>query len=225
VVTISVVNATWGKRYHQFIPQWWAGVESLEREPDDILIVVASDTEKAIRKSTPKRFASRTKIIVSDRDGFNDYWDEAFASASGDWLAGCSIDDYFLPEALNAIDQADAEECELVCDSVVLHPSGKVFAGVWDANRIFTDLTMPGVAPMKKSLYERVGGFDRDIYFSDWGFYIKCAAAGVKVYPTNIMRIVYDEGLTHQTMSGPLQPKDVEAMAHTQIQDLARRLR
>jgi len=225
MVTISVVNAIWGERYHQFIPQWWAGVESLQRQPDEIVIVVASDTEKAIKTSIPKKLASKTRIIVSDREGFNAYWDEAFSAVTADWIVGCCVDDYFLPEALNEIENADANGCELICDSVQLHPSGRIFKGFWDADKIYTQLTMPGVAPMTKALYERIGGFDYDIYFSDWGFYIKAASQGVKVHSTNIIRIVYDEGLTHQTMSGPNKPDDVERIAHAQIKELGQRLR
>lgn len=225
MVTISVVNATWGERYHQFIPRWWAGVESLQRKPDEVLIVVATDTETAIKQSVPKAFKKITKIIVSDREDFNDYWDLAFSSASGDWLAGCSIDDWFLPEALNEVDAAAKAGCELVADTVVLHPSGKLFEGRWDADAIFTKLVVPGVAPMSASLYERIGGFDRDIYFSDWGFYIKAAAAGVSVHQTDIKRIVYDEGVDHETMSGPLKPAHIDDMAHRQIRDLVKRVR
>jgi len=225
MVTISVVNAIWGERYQQFIPQWWAGVESLEREPDEILIVVAPDTKLAIKQSVPKRLAAKTEVIVLETDSFNAYWDEAFSKASGDWLVGCCVDDYFLPQALNEIENADANDCELICDSVQLHPSGRIFQGVWDAEKIYTTLTMPGVAPMKKALYDRLGGFDHDIYFSDWGFYIKAASQGVRVHNTEIIRIVYDEGLTHQTMSGPNKPEDVDRIAHAQIKELGERLR
>jgi hypothetical protein len=225
MVRISVVNAIWGERYHQFVSRWWAGVESLERKPDEVLIVAASDSAQVMKDSVPKGFKKITRVIVSDNENFNDYWDLAFASASGEWLAGCSIDDWFLPEALSEIDAAAEAGCELVCDSVVLHPSGKVFEGRWDSEAIFSNLVMPGVAPMSADLYHRIGGFDRDIYFSDWGFYIKAAAAGVKVHQTNIQRVVYDEGLDHETMSGPLKPAHVDQMAHQQIQDLARRLR
>ena len=225
MVTISVVNATWGERYHQFIPRFWAGVESLKRKPDEVLIVVGPETEAIMRESTPKGFRRITKIVVADHSEFNDFWHLGFSSASGDWLAGCSIDDWFLPDALSEIDAADAAGCELVCDSVVLHPSGNVFEGRWDAEQIFTSLVMPGVAPMKRGLYDRVGGFDRDIYFSDWGLYIKAAVSGVKVYQTSVQRIVYDEGVDHQTMSGPLKDAGIDNMAHDQIRDLVRRLR
>jgi hypothetical protein len=45
------------------------------------------------------------------------------------------------------------------------------------------------------------------------------------VYSTNVKRIVYDEGVDHETMSGPLKPQHVDQMAHDQINALVRRLR
>jgi hypothetical protein len=225
MVKISVVNATWGERYHQFIPRFWGGVVSLERKPDEIVMVVGSADEEVIRASIPKDFQKITNIIVADLEHFNDYFDRAFTSATGDWLAWCSIDDWFFPEAFNEIDAAAADGCDLVCDTVVLHPSGKVFEGYWNPSDIYSRLIMPGAAPMTVKLYERLGGFDRDIYFSDWGFYIKAAAAGVKVHPTKIKRIMYDEGIDHETMSGPRKPPHVDQMAHEQIRQLGIRLR
>jgi hypothetical protein len=224
MVTISVVNATWGERYHQFIPRFWGGVTSLERKPDEVVMVIGSADEAVIRDSIPEGFESRMKIVVADLPHFNDYFDLAFSSASSDWLAWCSIDDWFFPEALNEVDAAAANGCDLVCDTVILHPSGRMFEGFWDSTQIFHQLIVPGAAPMTAELYERIGGFDRDIYFSDWGFYIKAAAAGVKVHPTKIRRIMYDEGIDHETMSGPMKPGHIDQMAHEQIRALAQRL-
>jgi hypothetical protein len=224
MVTISVVNATWGERYHQFIPRFWSGVTSLERKPDEVVMVVGSADEQVIRDSIPAGFENRMKIVVADLPHFNDYFDLAFSSASSDWLAWCSIDDWFFAEALNEVDAAAADGCDLVCDTVVLHPSGQIFEGSWDPVKIFYRLVMPGAAPMTAELYERLDGFDRNIYFSDWGFYIKAAAAGVKVHPTKIKRIMYDQGVNHVTMSGPLKPEHVDQMAHEQIRALAQRL-
>lgn len=225
MVTISVVNATWGERYHQFIPRFWGGVTSLERKPDEVVMVVGSADEKVIRESVPKDFIKITKIVIADLEHFNDYFDLAFKSATGKWLAWCSIDDWFFPEALNEIDAADSAGCDLVCDTVVLHPSGKIFEGYWSPVDIYSNLIMPGAAPMTAKLYQQLGGFDRGIYFSDWGFYIKAAAAGVKVHSTKIKRIMYDEGIDHHTMSGPRKPPHVDQMAHQQIRDLAASIR
>jgi len=224
MVTIAIVNATWGEKYLQFIPRFWQGIKSLQRQPDEIVLVVGPETDTAMRDAIPSNYSSITKVILVDHLEFNEYWDLAFRSASSDWLAGCCIDDWFLPEAFNELENADLSNCELVTDSIVLHPSNRVFQGVWDTKKILTQLVMPGFAPMKRTLYERLGGYDKDVYFSDWGLYIKAAIAGVSVYHTEIQRIMYDEGLTHQTMSGPLKDPSIDGLAHGQIRDLVQRL-
>lgn len=221
MVTISVVNAIWGERYHQFIPRFWSGVVGLERKPDEVVMVVGSADEQVVRDSVPRDFVKITRIIPADLEHFNDYFHLAFTSATGDWLAWCSIDDWFFAEAFNEIDAAAAAGCDLVCDTVVLHPSGRVFEGYWNPTDIYSRLIMPGAAPMTAELYQRLGGFDKNIYFSDWGFYMKAAAAGVKVHPTKIKRIMYDEGVDHETMSGPRKPAHIDEMAHQQIRNLA----
>jgi GT2 family glycosyltransferase len=78
---------------------------------------------------------------------------------------------------------------------------------------------------MTKDLYERVGGFDRDIYWSDWAFYMKAAKADVKVYQTNILRIVFDEGPDRKTRSGRLLDAETRHWANNQIFNYSAELR
>jgi hypothetical protein len=85
-------------------------------------------------------------------------------------------------------------------------------------------LTLPGAAPFRRSLFDRVGGFRPDIYSSDWAFYIDAAAAGVKTYQASTLRIIFDEGNAHDTRSGVRLDADTRRMADEQIAALAREL-
>jgi hypothetical protein len=224
MTTISVLTAVWGERYTQFIPKWWDGVVSLQRKPDEILIFTDTINKESMKLHIPIYLRKITNVEVIVNLEFNDVWDNAFRACSKEWLAVCCIDDVFLPEALNAIDEADEAGAELVADSNLFHPSGNIFRGYWDPEEIFNRLTMPGAAPMKREMYERIGGFDKDIYFSDWAFYMKAAKAKIKVYQTDIIRIIYDEGVNHQTQSGAMLDSITRMNAENQIRAYSMKL-
>jgi hypothetical protein len=226
MATISVVTAVWGDRYTQFIDKWWQSVTTLERQPDEIVVITDPANKLPAETQTPMNLAPITKVItlVTETD-FNGYWDLAFRSVNQDWIATCCIDDVFLPAALNAIDEADQAGAEMVADSCALHPSGTIWHGYWDPQEMFTRMTMPGAAPMKKAMYERIGGFDRHIYWSDWAFYMKAAKAGIKVHHTDIVRIIFDEGANHQTQSGRLLNPVIRQQADAQIRAYSADLR
>ena len=226
MTTISVVAAIWGDRYRRFVPAWWDSVAALQRQPDEVVIITDRENFDYVHSSKPFGYKVPTAITgyVQPLE-FNKYWDTAFRNATKDWIATCCIDDVFLPEALNDIDKADEQGCELIADSCKLSHTNTIWRGYWNPEEIFDRITMPGAAPMKRELYERVGGFDREIYWSDWAFYMKCAKAGVKVFHSDIVRIVFDEGANHQTQSGIRLDSATRSWADAQIREYSARLK
>lgn len=228
MTTIGIVTTVWGENYTRFIPKWWDAVADLERQPDEIIFVTDAINEPVIRSNAPDHLIDALNIVVvpnPEELDFNDFWDLAYRSCNQNWMATCCIDDVFLPKALNAIDGADETEAELVIDGCVMAPHNSVWAGYWNPDEIFDKITLPGNAPMTKALYERVGGFDRDIYWSDWAFYMKAAKAGVKVYPTAVLRVIFDVGHDHPTRSGVLLDPATRQWADQQIRSYATELR
>lgn len=222
MTTISVVSAIWGSGYGQFLDRWWHSVIALERQPDQIVIITDKDNSHLINMNAPSGYGADFKLIVLDNDlSFNDYWDAAFRECNMNWIVTCCIDDVFMPEALNDIDRADAEGCELVADGVRFTDQARVWKGYWNAVEIFHSMTMPGAAPMRKDLYERVGGFPKQIYWSDWAFYMICAKTGVRVFQSDLIRIIFDEGYRHKTQSGQQLDPAIRAFANAQIKDFA----
>lgn len=228
MTTISLVTTVWGEKYTRFIPKWWQAVSALERQPDEVTVVTDAINEQVFRAHAPNHLADALNIvIVSNPDDldFNDFWDKAYRSCTQKWMVTCCIDDVFTPQALNAVDDAHLAGAELVIDGCIMSPHNQVWRGYWNPNEIFECITLPGNAPMTKELYERVGGFDRDIYWSDWAFYMKAAKAGVKVYQTDIIRIIFDLGTEHKTRSGVLLDSETRQWANQQILEYARELK
>lgn len=222
MTTISVLSAIWGSGYGQFVDRWWHSVIELERKPDQIVVITDQDNFDLMSMNVPSGCEVDLKIVGLDNGlTFNDYWDRAFRECDMDWVATCCIDDVFVPEALNDIDRADAGGYELVADGVCFTDQSRVWKGYWNAVEIFNSMTMPGAAPMRKDLYERVGGFPKEIYWSDWAFYMVCAKAGVKVFQSDVIRIVFDEGYRHKTQSGQQLDPAMRDFANRQIRDFA----
>lgn len=228
MTTIGIVTTVWGENYTRFIPKWWEAVTTLERQPDEVTFVTDIINEETIRLNTPSHLVDVINIVTiinPEELNFNDFWDKAYRSCNQEWLVTCCIDDVFLPRALSAIDDADQAGAELVIDGCMISPDNNVWQGYWNPEEIFNTITLPGNAPMKKDLYERVGGFDQDIYWSDWAFYMKAAKAGVKVYQTDIIRIIFDVGVNHKTRSGALLDPETRQWADNQIHNYAAELR
>jgi hypothetical protein len=221
MTTISVGCAIWGLEYRQFVNRWWDSVVALERTPDQIVIVTDKASFDFIQTSKPAGYDVALKIVVVDDLAFNEYWDRAYRECDMDWIANLAIDDVFLPEALNDVDRADAEGCELVADGCRFTDQSRIWKGYWNPVEIFDSMTMPGAAPMRKDMYERVGGFPKEIYWSDWAFYMVCAKAGVKVFQSDLIRMIFDEGYTHKTISGQQLDYDTRQFANNQIRHFA----
>ena len=226
MTTIGIVTTVWGDKYTRFISKWWEAVSALERKPDEVTVVTDSINEEAVRSQAPSDLVLNLVIVDNPNDlDFNDFWDKAYRSCNQKWMVTCCIDDVFLPKALSAIDDADLSGAELVIDGCIMAPHNSVWSGYWNPDEIFNTITLPGNAPMTKKLYERVGGFDREIYWSDWAFYMKVAKAGVKVYQTDNLRIIFDVGTQHETRSGVLLPPETRQWADNQIRAYAKELR
>lgn len=223
-VSVSVPVAVWGVEFSGFAEEWFASVNALNRLPDEIVLGVEQyDLTGASEASSVSLIPIRFVVLPNGGD-FNDYWNAVFDACSGDWIAPCCIDDRFLPEALDEIDQADSEGAELLVDGIKWKYRGGDWRGYWDPAAIGRVLTLPGAAPFRRSLYDRIGGFRRDVRWSDWAFYMDAAAAGAKTYQASTLRIVFDEGNAHPTRSGVRLDADTRRAADDQIIALAREL-
>ena len=222
MTTISVVSAIWGLEFRRFVNRWWDSVVALERIPDQIVVITDRDNLDFFETSRPDGYDVSVKIVAVDGElTSTEYWDMAYRECDMDWIVGLSIDDLFVSEALNDIDRADAEGCELVADGCRFSDQPRIWKGYWNPVEIFDSMTMPGGAPMRKDMYERVGGLPNEIYWLDWAFYMVCAKAGVKVFQSDLIRMIFDEGYTHKTISGQQLDSGTREMANNQIRQFA----
>jgi hypothetical protein len=221
---ISLPLAIWGDGYAQCLPQWWAGVQSLETKPFEINIVTDEKNWEAVMASVPNEGVVR--VVKENLNSYAEYWNKAIYLCVGKWIAICNVDDYFLPKALNSIPEAEAAGSNLVCDWLRTKGSDSVQQTKWLPETLDYEFELGGANPMTRHLWQASGGFPEGIRFADWGLALHMRKTGlVKPYNTPTMRIVFDRGYDRMTTSGALLGPDQRAEGMEQIRQLARSLR
>jgi glycosyltransferase involved in cell wall biosynthesis len=223
-VRISVATAAWGLEFAQFVPGWWDAIRAMTRKPDQIVIGYENPDLASLSASVPDDLGIDILGFVLEPGGFTNYWNQVMRACNGDWIAVCCIDDRFLPDALVEVQAAEDAGAELLVDSIQWKYRGDVWTGYWDASVIGRVLTLPGAAPFRRSLFDRVGGFREDIYSSDWAFYMDAAKENVVTYQASTVRIVFDEGNAHDTRSGVRLDSDTRSSADAEIAEYARKI-
>ena len=222
--TISIILAIWGQGYSEFLPQWFEAVETLERDFDEIVIVC--DERNINHVLTSIKDFSKVRIRVENFEPeYANYWNRAVDLATSKWIAFCSADDYFLPQALNEIDAADQAGCNLLVDHLLHKGSLQRQSAVWDEAELNVNFRLMGANAQTKSLWEAVGGFPTGFQFPDWGFALRLKKSGlVKPFQASTDRIVYDMGYSRLTMSGATLPFSDRAKGQDQIHNLIKEL-
>lgn len=228
MVTITVSTALWGDgSYYRFLDRWWTGVESLQRQPDEILMVVDQAASSVVKESTPRQYQDIMRPHVVTTDSFTERWHEANALSGCDWVAACAIDDWFLPERLNEVEWADDRGFEQILDGCIMHPVGNVWSAWYDPDQVFTHhcKPTPGDGIKKVEMFRRVGGFDMDVKWVDWAWLMKLAVNDIRVHVSDLIGFVADEGFDHVTWSGAHVDAHTKALADREVKDYGQRLK
>lgn len=222
--TISLPLCIWGSGYSQFLPQWFRGVESLERKIDEIVVVCDEQNYFAVMNSVID--FSKVRIRVETHGDYSAYWNRAFELCQGKWIAICNADDYFLPQALNQIDEADAQGCNLICDHLVHKGTSNTQSAVWRPEELDYAFNLMGANPMTKQLWEAAGGFPPNMRFADWGLALAMRKTNlVNPFYASTTRIVYDVGYDRATMTGASLESEKRSVGNNQVQEFAAKLR
>lgn len=224
-VTIGLPLAVWGTGYAQFFPRWWHGVLHLERKPDQIHIVTDLANYKAAADSVPEEMRKVTSVVVDKKAStYAQFWNRAVLGLNTDWSYICNVDDIFLPEALNDCEAAEAGGCNLITDRIRDLASPMLFKSRWNGRDIGKEWVMVGAEPMKVDLFRAAGGFPEDQRFADWALAMKMYWVGVTPYDSDIIRIIFDRGLTRKTMSSILNGGDVLQQGYARLMELSKSL-
>jgi hypothetical protein len=221
LTTVSLPLAVWGSGYDHFISRWQDGVRSLTRQPDEIVVVTDEANKHVLDKIELHIKVQKHTLPHSDYR----LWDFAIRQCTSKWVAICNIDDQFLPEALNEIDEADRLGANLLIDCLEVKGGTQVWFGDWIPERIPQAFTMPGAEPMTKELYLAGGGYDYNYQFPDWALAVNWVKkADVRPYKASTSRIIFDPGWDRKTLSGQQQDSSVKVAGTAQVHELSRSL-
>jgi hypothetical protein len=220
VESLAIFTSSRAERYGVFFPRWWQAISELERQPEQIVIAYHESNLAKVPESVPKEYASRVKLVISASENGLDYPNLCVESADTDWVAFCGLDDQVLPNAY--------DELELCLDAEILVANlklsdGSNSMGSWDLERMKHQNPMAFLSPFRKSLWQRVHGIPK-IYWSDWGFWIKCAMAGATTYQSQNFQALFDLGVTHETESGPQLDRAIRLAADEELVTFAKEI-
>jgi hypothetical protein len=217
--SLAIFTISRAERYGVFLPRWWQALATLERQPDQIVIVHHESNLARVPESVPAEYASRVKLVGTDAEAGFLYPNLCVQAADTDWVAFCGLDDQVLPNAYDELAECGAE---ILVGNLRLSNGGES-KGSWDVGRLRVENTLPALSPFRKSLWERVGGWPH-VYWGDWGFWMKCAIGGATTLRSDNFQALFDLGETHETESGRLLDSETRAAANAEIIEFAREI-
>jgi hypothetical protein len=220
---LSVMVASFGppgNPYSQFVRRWWDAVMAMDPPPAEI-IVAHTDPEPLGLLPGPGTIPVVT-VQVSEPD-IAVAMNAAASVATQPWISGIGVDDRYCPDALADLAAADAAGADiLVWNNREI--GSHVWECFWNPEILQHSNTLAGSCPVRRDLWDRVGGLPR-IGWSDWGFWLRCAAAGAQAFHSHRVGVDFDPGLDHHTWSGRAMTREQQASRDAELFAFAAELR
>jgi hypothetical protein len=215
----SVVVAVWGTRYQPYIARWWESLRTLNRQPNEIVLVTDLADDSNLFGTIPDWVDVPVVKVQIDSDQYNELWSAAVHAASQEWIVKLCIDDQFSPQALDFLETVEGD---LVIDRCRFLQGGDWVAS-WDTNDTDNRRFAPAsFSPFRRSLIQFYDKIPKPCLWDDYVFYLLLAKANVKVYRTDNYRMIHDLGVDHETISGYNRNAD-KAVEANRILDKVRR--
>ena len=215
----SVVVAVWGTRYQPYIARWWESLKTLNRQPNEIVLVSDLADDSNLFSTIPDWVDVPVVKVQIDSDQYNELWSAAVHAASQEWIVKLCIDDQFCPQALDFLETVEGD---LVIDRCRFLQGGEWVAS-WDTNDTDNRRFAPAsFSPFRRNLIQFYDKIPKPCLWDDYVFYLLLAKANVKVYRTDNYRMIHDLGVDHETVSGYNRNAD-KAVEANRILDKVRR--
>lgn len=216
---LTVVVPAYGKPgnpYSQFVDRWWGAVVQMQPRPAEVVVVHTNPEPLGLLSAAPAGIVVHDVAIASDH--IADFCNAGAEAASQPWVSCIGVDDCYRPDAAADLAAADAVGADIMTwhqEEIGSH----VWQCFWNPKTLKHANTLPGSSPFRRAIWQRVGGFPR-IGWSDWGFWLRCAAAGASVLQSNRVGVNFDPGIGHATWSGRAMLPAAKAARDAEIHDL-----
>jgi len=139
-------------------------------------------------------------IYNSEKDnGIYDAMNKGLKQARGEWIYFIGSDDVLYSEdVLEKIFAMDSADAQVIYGNVQLLHSGKIYDGLFDHEKLSQNNICHQAMFVKKSLYERIGGFNNKYPIAaDYEFNMKWMGMGIpSFYTTETVAIYNEQGLS-----------------------------
>jgi hypothetical protein len=207
--TISLCVPSLGKSepdvFAQYVERWFHAVEKMDPRPDEICVGYFHPDTAGVTRFADYGVTIPVRLVSMPPDtSWADILNATVEASSSDWFAWIGLDDVALPEAFADLQLAEQDGAEIMSVGCAFSTGGQ-WVGNWNPAKLLEEPTIPGNSPIRKSAWERVGGYD-ETYFHDWALWLKLAKDGVKVYRSEKLGMVFHEGENHPTRTGTQAP-------------------
>lgn len=172
--------------YPQHIDGWLKSVRELNRQPDEIVLVLWSGID------TSHLDLNNVKVVFWDGDfEFGSMMNLAFESCNTDWIAWIGIDDRYRPHALDKIDSCEADVLALGFQ----YNTGQLWTPARTNGEEILALhanMIPCGSPVRKWLWKRQPFEQKYAPVDDWTFWIGTALSGATYDATLDIDVDYD---------------------------------
>lgn len=220
---LSVIVPAWGEPgnpYSRFVARWWAAVLAMTPAPAEVVVVHTAPEPLGILAAAPAGLSVKSVPITPTH--MSDFGNAGVRAASQPWVSLIGVDDTYQPDALAGLAAADAAGADImVWDQEEL--GSHVWRCFWCPQTLQRANTLAGSCPIRKSLWNRVGGAP-DLGWSDWAFWLKAAAVGATAMHCGRVGVVFDPGRDHETFSGARLAESVRFHRDEEVMEFARSL-
>ena len=169
-VSVAVVTCVYGEDHARFLPAWIESVLGMNSPPAEI--IVAADRHYDL---------PHMRVLASActwRHPQAHYMQRAVLAAETDWVWIMGVDDTAMPDALDGIEDVDADVWQLG----YLRSDGVYYVPPQLASSTYLASTancFVGASAVRTDAFRRCGGFP-DIALEDWGLWRRMARAGCR---------------------------------------------
>jgi hypothetical protein len=179
MATIGIVTVAMADLYRGFLPEWAAAVAALNRQPDDVRIVVDEMNDELW--SDILGLLPNAKLVKSTGE-----WEhhaqvlanEAIAQMETDWVSRLDADDLILPHAFDRLDGVTADVYSFGI-SINYKQDCPAMPVSTSTVRHETNNYLRSASPFRRSVWVANGGFV-DAVYQDWIFWRQAAAHGAE---------------------------------------------
>lgn len=208
-----------GSPYAAFVARWWQAVAAMDPRPAEVVVVHSAGDPLGAVSAAPEGMP----VVAVEADGrrVEDFLAAGVAASTQPWCCCVGLDDTLQADAMADLEAAEAAGADVL---VWCHHDGETIRrNRWTGRGLREDNTVHGSSPFRRETFDRVGGFPA-VAWSDWGLWLRFAAAGAVPHHVDRVGVLWDQGHGRETFTRQADDQAVLAARNAEIAELSRSL-